>query len=530
MSNTRKAAPGAPLKQSKFSSSTEFETGLLGNLVARRCAMLERAEDRELVWFIQYLSHQPGGLKAVAADILKQFSDRIGTQSMRKFGCRAGQIYDAEKVRAVRKELPSNNSEFPLRGEFPFYIWDQMSENSQQRRRELEADSQKHPNKYPASDFDAICRQEFRAEKIETALQEFCLNPAVSLSDDWPWWFSDFATCLREYQTAWIAQRGAGTVTTELGKQVGDVLDYALETKCLVLIDGLARMGKTFSAKAWCAQRPGRARYIEVPSTNDDTGFYRALAKALGVACGTSMKSIQLRERVEEALQTGDLFCCFDEAHYCWPNSNYHHALPGRINWILNALVNKNVPVALITTPQFIKTQKVVEARTNWTSEQFIGRIGHYQKLPDSLAEGDLSKVASALLPEGDETSLEILVRYAQSSAKYLAGIEAVVRRARYLAKQDSRAKVTRADIKLAIQQSVIPSDSALTQALADPPKRDRRASAAALNQTLKSDSEAVKPRSGAHSDTDLVSPRLTETPATNRASTLRASAPLVPG
>jgi hypothetical protein len=229
-------------------------------------------------------------------------------------------------------------------------------------------------------------------------------------------------------------------------------------------------------------------------------------------------------------LQNGDLILVLDEAHYCWPVTDYRYALPGRINWIMTALVNKNVPVALIATPQFIKTQKVVEARTNWTSEQFIGRIGHYQKLPDSLAEEDLSKVASALLPEGDETSLEILVRYAQSSAKYLAGIEAVVRRAHYLAKRAGRDKATRSDIKQAIQESVIPSDSALAQSLADPPKRNRRAGAAALNQTLNSDFPAIKPRSGVREETDLVSARLTENTAPNRTATLRASAPLVPG
>jgi hypothetical protein len=218
-----------------------------------------------------------------------------------------------------------------------------------------------------------------------------------------------------------------------------------------------------------------------VPSTNDDVGFFRAIAKALGVSCGRSWKAVQLRQRIEDTLETGDLIIVMDEAHYLWPVSDCRHALPGRINWVMTALVNQGVPVALVTTPQFIATQKAVEKRTHWTSEQFIGRIGHYLPLPKSLGEEDLAKVAKTLLPAGDAKSIEILVRYAQSSAKYLAGIETAVRRARYLAKKENRERVERADIKRAIQEAVIPSDSALANALAEPLKGARKRSAMPL-------------------------------------------------
>ena len=51
----------------------------------------------------------------------------------------------------------------------------------------------------------------------------------------------------------------------------------------------------------------------------------------------------------------------------------------------MTALTNNGVPVALITTPQFMRSQKEIELRTCWTGEQFTGRIFHYQKLSDSL-------------------------------------------------------------------------------------------------------------------------------------------------
>jgi histone H3/H4 len=340
---------------------------------------------------------------------------------------------------------------------------------------------------------------------VDEHLKKLCLDPAATF-DSGPWYFHDLISCLREYQATWIETRRAPTVVTEIGRLVYDTLDYAAQSKCLVLIDGLARTGKTFAAKAWCEQHPGRARYVQVQSTNDETGFFRAIAKALGINSGLGWKSIELRERIEDTLQGCDLTLVLDEAHYCWPTQDYRHALPGRINWILTALVNHGVAVALITTPQFIQTQKVVEKRTNWTSEQFIGRIGHYQKLPDSLSAADLERVARVFVPEGNERSIETLVAYAQGSAKYLAGIESIARRARYLANKASRDQVEFKDIKTAINENVIPSDAALAKALAVPDKHSRRRLATPLQTTLTVPSKPVNDRlKGGSSEENLV-------------------------
>jgi hypothetical protein len=242
----------------------------------------------------------------------------------------------------------------------------------------------------------------------------------------------------------------------------------------MVILDGLARTGKTFSAKAWCQLRPGQARYVQVPSSSDDIGFFRAIAKSLGVSINQNSKAQQLRDRIEDTLQRGKLAVVFDEAHYCWPQSNYREAMPARINWIMTALVNQGVPVALVTTPQFMRAQTAVERKSLWTSEQFIGRIGDYKRLPDSLSETDLTAVARKLLPEGCPRCIETLVVYAQGSAKYLAAIESAVRRARYDAQKEGRAKVVFADVRDAIKGSVIPSDTALARALTPPQKAGR--------------------------------------------------------
>lgn len=488
MSSTRTAKPGGPLNQGKFSSSPELNRGIMANLVAPRCALVESAADRELIWFVQYLSHSAGGLKKMATDLIQKYGQRIGTASMLEFGINKGQIYSASQVKAVRVEIPFElRAGFLLKGEIGVEsvpgeklsnaVLRQMADDALSSlvgEIEIRTNSAKQPVKYSASDFFSVCRDEMDITKLERWLMELCVDPESSLKRG-PWYFTALVDCLREFYSEWIVAQRAQYVVTELGSMVEEELDYTLESRRMTLIDGLARIGKTFSAKAWCEQNPGRVRFVEVPSSNDDIAFFRAIAKSLGVTSRLSAKAQELRLRIEETLQSGQLGLVLDEAHYLWPNLIDSRSLPSRVNWLMTALVNKGVPVCLIATPQFMRNQRALENRTRWTSEQFTGRLGHYLPLPDSLSESDLAKVAQSLLPEGEAKAIELLVCYAKCSAKYLAGLDAVVARARYLARKQQRDKVIVADIKAAIRESVIPSDSALALALAEHPKRTGR-------------------------------------------------------
>ena len=379
---------------------------------------------------------------------------------MLKLGTKCGQVYNAKQVKAVRDELKEYAHRFPLDGDID--IWE-LGQDEEETSLPAPRRSKARiaPDSYPAAAFVEVCRA--AASEIAKDLMRLCLDPATCVEAGF-WYFANLGRCLRDCLISWTDARSQGVVT-ELGRQVRETLDYSLASRCLTIIEGDARTGKTFAATAWCEQNPGRARYVQVPSSSDDAGFYRAIARSLGVSINLNSKAHELRDRIEDVLQSGDLLLCLDEAHYLWPHSNYREALPHRVNWVMTALVNHRVPVCLITTPQFQRMQKRIEERTRWTSEQFIGRIGHYQKLPGSLSENDLAAVAKSLLPEGDTKSLQLLVAYAISSAKYLAAIESIVRRARYLVGNEDRSNMTLAHVKRAIRDSVIPSDNALAEA-----------------------------------------------------------------
>src|SRR5215472_3298965 len=118
MSSTRHAKPGSRFRQDKFSSSPEFETGLIANLVARRCSILDDPEEREIVWFLQLLSHRQGGIEKVARELAEQFKDRVGTLQMMKYGTKPGQVYNRDQVDHIRRFFPFPHCrEFPLRGD-----------------------------------------------------------------------------------------------------------------------------------------------------------------------------------------------------------------------------------------------------------------------------------------------------------------------------------------------------------------------------------------------------------------------------
>jgi hypothetical protein len=110
---------------------------------------------------------------------------------------------------------------------------------------------------------------------------------------------------------------------------------------------------------------------------------------------------------------------------------------------------------------------------------------------------------------------------------KYVAAIKTIACRAHYLAEKESRAKVTLGDLKRAIKESVIPSDSALANALALPLKRSRRGVAAPMQESFSPDEEATQTAPGrAINFADRQSAKL----SVNRVSAPRIDGALLPG
>ena len=469
MSSTRTAKDDSKFHQARYASSPEFERGLLANLVAKRCALIDDAADRELIWFIQYLSHQAGGLAAMVKELCAKFSDRIKTEAMAEMNLKPGKICDANQVRKLRAGM-DHSSGFLLRGEVQdmfdgcVAVADEPDSSFNERAWELKRDSAaKNPTSYAADSFFNYCKYA-AADGLEKKLGEICLDPQSSLYTG-PWYFPRLIETLREYKSEFVSRKSVGVVVTALGKKVCDTLDYTAYSRGLTLMQGEARTGKSFSARTWCDQHPGLARFIEVPASNDERSFFRALARGLGLGNFLNYKAAEIRERVESVLLTGSIILVLDEAQRLWPQKNYRYGFPNRIVWVMT-MANAGVSICMVSTPQFIETQKAVE-RTGWNSAQLTGRISHYEPLPVDLSHDDLIAVAKSVLPEADAQVLRALAVYARTSSRYLAAIDSISKRARYIAMRDGRDVANAVDVRRAMQESVIPADTKLQSALA---------------------------------------------------------------
>ena len=138
----------------------------MANLVAKRCGVLERAEDRELIWFLQYLSRAPGGLEKAAVGPALGVSWNEQAPERQNW-LEARQTYNAEQLRYPGRRL-SAKDRFPLRGDPPknWKIFDggdlESAVIEQRWNREEEAKSKAYPGSYSASVFRDCCANGIR--------------------------------------------------------------------------------------------------------------------------------------------------------------------------------------------------------------------------------------------------------------------------------------------------------------------------------------------------------------------------------
>ncbi len=482
---TRHAAEDTAFRQERYMSSAELERGLLANCVARRLSVVDCPKQREVIWFIQKISHAPGELEKLVQGIFERQAQRFATLTMQRLGTEAGRIYSAAEVQEIHAEfgaagirIPGADYNPPSRSGpedgdegigvcFDHLFFPGRITPSDYNYSPTPVEAMQEACIRAAAD-ETLEVDTYRKEKLtltQWIFQQACLNPAIDLAKG-VWFLPQLMEALHYAMEEWIAARSGEGVVTSIGSQIHDALDFCLEGKCLVTVSGNSRIGKTFAVDQWTFRHPGRARYVQVPPTGDETSFFRVIADALGIGSSRAYKTVDLREKIADALKGGDLMLIFDEAHYAWPRTSSRVTAPYRLNWILCELVNQGVPVALVSTPQFATSQRTFVKANGWSDAQLTGRIVRHTKLPESLPSVDLRAVALTYHPTADERALDIFVNYASASAKGLQGIEALFKCAAYVARKAGRDVPTTADIKQAWRESLADSDLALAEAL----------------------------------------------------------------
>ncbi|MEY2511126.1 MAG: hypothetical protein QOE26_1889 [Verrucomicrobiota bacterium] len=392
--STRRADPDKPLAQERYASARTTDV-LLGNLVAKKCEIVTSPEHRRLILFLHDLSTRSGCRHHPTANLFPAWP--IGDPRL------SGSAFDR-----VAEDLPSL---FPARIK--------------------------------------------SSDRIADFLTSLCLDPKCDPATAILPGCRNVIDLLEAYREKFCAAESRAVAATEATSIIWSTLDYALSQGGMVLIEGTWRVGKSFSAQAWAQKHVGECRYVQLSSGRDDTTFYRDIARCLGTAHSTQIVASKMRARIEAMLRTQSLLLILDEAQFIWPQSPRYQVAPQRVNWLITALLNSGVTIALIASHDFTRLLRNVEERCAvFGSEQFHGRLRHRVQLPNALNESDLASVARAIMPEATARTIMLLVGHALKSKGRIAAIESAVTRARFFAARESRSIATFADVDAALVEA----------------------------------------------------------------------------
>jgi hypothetical protein len=130
------------------------------------------------------------------------------------------------------------------------------------------------------------------------------------------------------------------------------------------------------------------------------------------------------------------------------------------LDWIDTALCNPPLPIALVTTPQFLICMEWAAGQVGWNYRQFRRRCKRTVPLPQKNSPEDIEAVARKLLPGADRATIKQIMAYEALSKRDLSAVGDVVREAKLLAEEDGAIPVAFEHVKRAIYEVLIPSDA----------------------------------------------------------------------
>jgi len=427
----------------------------LHNLRAPKFADAVAAQPRliELLWFIQWVSMQPGGVDKFAVELIAQSGERIGTEAMRRIG-KTTEPYTAEERNAVIADFPGNDCNFGLsraecasmaiRTEFMSKIIGRCHAAIETARPNLAFVSQQNH-----AEFLAYCRR-FALAELPWTLTDLCIDQYACLSETF--WFQDLEGALIEAMDAHAARVNLRLADTQIARQVTDALEFAWSEKGMVEVIGDSRFGKTEAVKNFCAAFPGRARLVKTPCTNDMHSFFEAIADAVGVEVSLHMKAAEIRRSLEFIFRHSGLMFVFDESHWLIPQNFSARTMPFRLNYVRSQILDNGCPVLLVATPQLLATaSKTYENVSGFNFVQWRGRILRTACLISEPPQADLLAIVKLQFPGLKEAYAQRIIAAAYLSDKFIFAVESIAKNARAEARKNGHAEIELSDLEAGI-------------------------------------------------------------------------------
>ncbi len=406
---------------------------------------------REVLFYIQWRSFQPGGLMALAQDLLRDFPERVRTRTMAASTAGpGGRFAFAACIRIL--------DEFPLWGE-PYgskdlsQAADVLLCSLRGRRpndgevRQAEREQRAVADEIRAKLTDEWLTQHVRkiaSERLPAFLFELCTSKGLAFPDhevDWPgaaasrlcWYFQGLTEALVLHIEAHARRTIAGLALTSITARILDEIESSRECKELLVVAGDSSWGKSETVEAAAKAWPGRCRLLTAPAGDGLNTLVECAAKALGMNFRPGASPSQLGRRIEDVVARCGLQILVDEGHFLVPQGLTRNTQPKRLNWFRQAVVDKHVACVLFVTPQDYKTWFDNFVRvTGWNALQWRSRAPMI-RLPDPTLE-DIQIVVEFYLPELTTQDREKLKRRAQHADGFLRAVKRVALKAAHLA------------------------------------------------------------------------------------------------
>jgi hypothetical protein len=256
-------------------------------------------------------------------------------------------------------------------------------------------------------------------------------------------YFRDIIGALVEYKRRYEERVRSEFCLTAIGREVWEKLDHALKTSTMVVVEGREGRGKTEAVRAWCNCHLGVARFATLSGITTKSTQFRALAQAVGLWHGSSRSAAEMQSGVEEVLKSSRLMLVVDEAHFFFAQGDRQYGRPELLDWIDTALCNPPLPVALVTTPQFMLCMERAAHDVDWNYMQFKRRCKRYCRLPANNTPEDIEAVTRHLLPGAKRAIIKQVAGYAALSKRDLSAVGDIVREAKLLAEEEGAAEIT---------------------------------------------------------------------------------------
>jgi hypothetical protein len=157
-----------------------------------------------------------------------------------------------------------------------------------------------------------------------------------------------------------------------------------------------------------------------------------------------------------------------DESHFAFSQSQRIYSRPELIDWIDTAIANRKVPIALVSTPQFMVCMTRAASQVDWNFRQFRRRVRRYVKLPAKNTPRDIEAVIRRVLPGAPNSAVKQVLSYVHLTRRDLSAVGDVVDEIKAMQGRNELAKVTYEEVIQVIDEHLVPSEKNFIEAITE--------------------------------------------------------------